>query len=271
MQLIDKENDLTLGFSYLLEDSFEPLLELAAVFSAGDERAHIECKYVFVLQIVRNIPRHNSLGKAFDRSSLADTGLADQYRIVLALSGQYQDSLTNLIITADDRIQLLLSGLLHEVRSVFVQCVVCRFRVVTHDPLVASDSAERLKECIPRDAEAGKQLLHCSARIFQNGQVEVLDGHIFVPHGLCLILGLDQGFIEVRSYIRFAAAAHLDAGVKGVPDCIGIHLRLYIHLLDKLHNEAVFLLIQSIKKMFLFDFLVAEVVGDFFEVLNSLH
>ncbi len=99
----------------------------------------------------------------------------------------------------------------------------------------------------------------------------MFDGHIFVPHGLCLILSLDQGFVEVRTNIGLSAAADLDAGVKCVPDCICIHLRLYIHLLDKLHNEAVLLLIQGIEKMLLSDFLISEVIGDFFEALDGLH
>ncbi len=70
---------------------------------------------MLVLQVVRNIAGNDSLGKALDRCRLADTGLADQDRVVLALSGQDQNGLTNLIVTPDDRVQLLLARFLHQI------------------------------------------------------------------------------------------------------------------------------------------------------------
>ena len=42
VQLVDEQDDLALGVDDLLEDGLQPLLELAAVLRAGDQRAHVE-------------------------------------------------------------------------------------------------------------------------------------------------------------------------------------------------------------------------------------
>src|SRR5438876_4207222 len=42
VQLVDEEDDLALGVLDLLEDGLDPLLELAAVLRAGEERADVE-------------------------------------------------------------------------------------------------------------------------------------------------------------------------------------------------------------------------------------
>ena len=86
MQLINEENDLSLRFPNLLEHGLQPLLELAAVLRAGDQRTHIKGKDLLILQIVRHIPGNNSLCKSFDRSGLAYAGLSDQDRVILRLS-----------------------------------------------------------------------------------------------------------------------------------------------------------------------------------------
>ena len=82
VQLVDKEDDLAFRASDLLKDRLETLLELAPVFRAGDQRAHVQGKNMLVLQIVRHIPRNDSLGQALDRGGLADAGLTDQDRVV---------------------------------------------------------------------------------------------------------------------------------------------------------------------------------------------
>ena len=42
VQLVDEQDHLAAGLGDLLEDGLEPLLELAAVLGAGDERADVE-------------------------------------------------------------------------------------------------------------------------------------------------------------------------------------------------------------------------------------
>ena len=67
---------------HFLQDGFEPLLELAAIFCAGNQRAHIESQELLVLQAFRHVAVDDALRKTFDDGRLADAGFADQHRIV---------------------------------------------------------------------------------------------------------------------------------------------------------------------------------------------
>ncbi len=55
MHLIDEQNDAALRRGHFVEDGFQPFLELAAIFGAGDERAKIERQQAFVAQALRHI------------------------------------------------------------------------------------------------------------------------------------------------------------------------------------------------------------------------
>ena len=50
VHLVDEQDDPALGGRHLLQHGLEPLLELAAVFRAGDQRAHVERQQLLVLR-----------------------------------------------------------------------------------------------------------------------------------------------------------------------------------------------------------------------------
>ncbi len=62
---------------------FQPLLELAAIFGAGDQRAHVERQQLLVAQAFRHVAIDDAQRQALDDGGLADAGFADQDRIVL--------------------------------------------------------------------------------------------------------------------------------------------------------------------------------------------
>ena len=105
VQLVDEE-DRIVGVAELLDDLLEPLLELAAILGAGDERADIEGQDALVEQGLRHVAGDDPVGQAFRDGRLADAGLADQGRIVLEAAGQDLDDPLDLLLPADDRIQL---------------------------------------------------------------------------------------------------------------------------------------------------------------------
>ena len=57
VQLVDEEDDLALRVDDLLEHGLQPLLELAAILRAGDERAHVERDDLLVLEPSGTSPR----------------------------------------------------------------------------------------------------------------------------------------------------------------------------------------------------------------------
>ena len=77
VQLIDEEDDLALALPNLLQNGFQTLLKLAAVLGTGHQRAHIQGKYLLVLQTLRYIAPHDTLCQTLHNGGLADAGFTD--------------------------------------------------------------------------------------------------------------------------------------------------------------------------------------------------
>ena len=106
VQLVD-EQDRVVGVAQLLDDLLEPLLELAAVLRAGDERPDVERQDPLVEQDVRDVAGDDPVGEALRDRGLADAGLADQRRVVLRLAAEDLDDPLDLLLAADDRVELV--------------------------------------------------------------------------------------------------------------------------------------------------------------------
>ena len=144
MQLIDEQNNIALALFDLIEDSLQAFLKFAAVFCTCDERAHIQRENRLVFQRTRDIAAHNALCKSLGDGSLADTRLTDQNRIVLGFARQNPNHISDLIITADDRVHFFLSRALDQIRAVFFQCVIGILRGIGGDTLIAAHGGQRL-------------------------------------------------------------------------------------------------------------------------------
>ena len=83
VHLIDEENVEAGSSGDFRHHRLEPLLELAAILCAGDQRAEIEREQLLVLQALRHVAVDDAQRQTFDDRGLADAGLADQHRIVL--------------------------------------------------------------------------------------------------------------------------------------------------------------------------------------------
>ena len=110
VHLVDEGDDLALGVGDLLEDGLEPLLELAAVLGAGDHRAEVERDEPLVLQALGHVALDDAAGEALDDGGLADAGLADEHRVVLGAARQHLDDAADLLVAADDRVDLARRG-----------------------------------------------------------------------------------------------------------------------------------------------------------------
>src|SRR5688572_12583641 len=138
VQLVDKQHDLAGGVDHFLQHRLQPVLELAAVLRAGDERAHVERHDLLVLQAFRDVAADNALGKAFDDGGLADAGFTDQDRIVLGAARQDLDDAAHFFVAADHRIELALARELGEIAAVLLQRFVLAFRILIGHALAAT-------------------------------------------------------------------------------------------------------------------------------------
>ena len=89
-----------------LIDLLQPLLEIAAIAGAGEQRAHVEREDRGVLQHFGHVAFDDALGQALGDRRLADAGIADIERVVLGAAAQHLDGAVELGIAADQRIDL---------------------------------------------------------------------------------------------------------------------------------------------------------------------
>ena len=124
VQLVDEQDDAAAFGLHLVEHGFQALLELAAVFGAGDQRAHVEREQLLVLEAIGNVALDDTQRETFRDRGLADARLADEDGIVLGAPRQHLDGAADLLVAADHRIELACCGSLRQVTRIALQRVI---------------------------------------------------------------------------------------------------------------------------------------------------
>ncbi len=181
VQFVDEQDDSTVGGLDLLEHGLEPVFELAAIFRSGDQRPQVQRHDTLVDQLRRHIASDNPLRQPFDDRRLADSGFTDQHRVVLATSREHLDDATDLLVSADDRIELTGLGPSDQVGAVLRERIVLLFRCVVGDLLVASDRLECFEHIVFFDSRQFEQSAGRVIRVDQ-GQQQVFDREVSVVH-----------------------------------------------------------------------------------------
>ena len=150
VQLVDEQDDLSLGLGDFLQHGLQPLLEFAAVLRTGHQRAHVERDDALVLEPFGHVLPDNPLRQPFDDGGLADAGLADEDRVVLGAPRQHLDHAPDLVVAADDRIELALARELGEVAAVALERLIRALRVLARDALRPADRRHRLEDGVLR-------------------------------------------------------------------------------------------------------------------------
>jgi len=119
VQLVDKE-DRVVCAAQLLDDLLEALLELAAVLSSGHQRSDVQCQHALVEESLRDVAADDPVGQALGDRRFADARLADQSRVVLGPARQDLDDPLDLLLAADDRVELAQAGSLGQVYAELV-------------------------------------------------------------------------------------------------------------------------------------------------------
>ena len=116
MQLVDEHDDVRI-VGQLLHDRLEALFELTAILRAGDNQRDVERQNPLVGQEVRHVAVDDLLRQAFDNRRLADAGLADEHGVVLRPAAEHLLHALELVLAADERIELVLHRRLGEVAA----------------------------------------------------------------------------------------------------------------------------------------------------------
>ena len=138
VQLVDEEDDLALGGLDLVEHGLQPLLELAAVLGAGEQRADVERPDALALQALGHVARDDALREPLDDRGLADAGVADQHRVVLRAAREHLDHAPDLLVAADHRVELALLGARGQVAAELLERLVGLLGILRRDALAAA-------------------------------------------------------------------------------------------------------------------------------------
>ena len=120
VHLVD-EQDAVLVAAELVHDLLQPLLELAAVLGARDQRAHVQGDEALALEGRRGLAPGYALGEGLDDGRLADARLSHEHGVVLPAAAQYLGDALDLLLAPHGGVELARSREGRQVRSKLVQ------------------------------------------------------------------------------------------------------------------------------------------------------
>ena len=209
VQLVDEENDV-LVLGDLVHHGLEPLLELAAVLGAGDDRRHVEREHAMVAQHVGAVAARDHDREAFDDGGLAHAGLADQDRVVLLAARQDLHDPLDFLLAADGRIELAFAGELGQVAAEMVERG--RLRLLLGARRLALGGRRRGAARLGLRHVAAEQPQRLRARLLQGdpGVVQHLRGDalLLAQQAEQQVLGADVGVVELAGF-RHRQLEHL--------------------------------------------------------------
>ena len=218
VQLVHEQDDLALGVLDVLEDRLQALLELAAVLRAGEQRADVERDDAAVAQRLGDVAGDDPLGEALDDGGLADTRIPDEDGVVLAAAGEDLHDAADLVVAADDRVELALGGLLGEVAAEALERVDLLLGALVGHAVAAADLRERLEQRL-LGRPGGAQRVAGLGVVPREREQEMLGGDVLVAQLAHLVLSGAQHLHELGRGGRLGGAAERRKIVEG-----GAHL-----------------------------------------------
>ena len=192
-----------MGFQ-LLDHLLQPLLEIAAIAGAGEQRAHVEREHGGVGEHLRHLAVDDAARQPLGDRGLADARLAHEQRVVLLPPAQHLDGAADLGLAADQRVDLALARLLVEVDAIGLERVALLLGVVAGLGFgLLIGAAHR-----PRFRHAGP-LGDAVADVVDR----VVAGHVLLLQeigGVALALGEDRDQHVGAGHLLAAGGLHMD-------------------------------------------------------------
>ena len=120
VQLVDEQHHVARTLD-LVQHALEALLELAAVLGAGDHAAQVQRQHALAAQDLGHVDHDDLLREPVGDGGLAHAGLADEHRVVLGAPREHLDDALDLLVAADDGVELALAGQRGEIARVFLE------------------------------------------------------------------------------------------------------------------------------------------------------
>ena len=206
VQLVDEQDHLPFLLREVVEHRLQALLELAAELGAGDQRAHVEREDALAAQRLRHLAVDDAQREALDDGGLADAGLADQHRIVLGATLQHLDGAADLVVAADDGVELAVGGALGEVDGVLLERLPALLGVRVLHGLAAAQLVDGLLDGGARAAGIFEQPRE-QAAVLEGREQEVLARDVLVAALLRELVGDVEQALQVVRDMHLAGAA----------------------------------------------------------------
>ena len=105
MELVDEQDHIRI-LRHLVDDGFQPLLEISSILRSCHDRTHVQRDESLVGKHRWDISRNYLDGNAFHYGGFADSRVADQHRIVLSAASQNLDHALDFCFSSNERIEL---------------------------------------------------------------------------------------------------------------------------------------------------------------------
>ena len=264
VELVDEQHRVV-GVAELLDDLLESLLELAAVLGPRHERADVERQDALVEQRLGHVARDDPMGQALGDRGLADAGLPDQGGVVLRPARQDLDDPLDLLLTADDRIELAGPRGIGEVDPELVdgRGLAGALRLLGGRPggrALRQDPDDLVADLVEVDAERLQDARRDPLAFPDEAQEQVLRADVVVTEPAGLVDGQLDHALGARRQAHLAddrAIATTDDEFDGGP-----HLReLDVHVLEHARGDALALADEAQEQMLRADVVVVEPLG----------
>ena len=261
---IDEYDDRARRFVDLLEDGFQPVLELAAVLRTGKKRPQVEGENLLVSQRLRHVALHDPLRQTFNYGRFPHTRLADDYRVVLRAPRENLHHPPDLVVPAYDRVELAFSCLLGQIPAILLEGLVLLFRVLVGDPLRPPYILQDRVNPVLRDALGLKQSRSRPFAAIGYADEQVLRADVFVLQPLRFSHGDVDGLLEGGPHVDLPPRT-LDPGQPGklFVDFRAKAGHACAQLLKDGPDRPFLLLKQGIEQMVVLKTLLSQLLGLF--------
>ncbi len=245
----------------LLDDLLQALFELAAVLRSGDQRADVQREHPLVGQRVGDVAAHDPVRKALGDGGLADAGLADERGVVLRAPRQDLDDALDLLLAADDRVELAGAGELGEVHAELVEGRGLRrpLRLLRGSGAarLAQDVDDLVADLVEVDAEALEHAGGDSLALPHQAEEQVLCTDVVVAEAPGLVDGELDDALRPRREADFAHDWPIPAADDELDGSADLG-QLDVHVLEDARGDTLALADEAEQQMLGPDVVVVE-------------
>ena len=273
VQLVDEQNDLALGVGDFFQKRFQSIFKFAAEFCARDHRADVHRDDPLVFERIRDIAADDATGETFNDCGLAHAGITDEHGIIFRAAREHLHDPADLVIAADDRIDLAAAGQRGQVASVFLERLIFAFRVLIGHTLRSPHLLQRLHQFVARDAEILEDFCRRHPALRDRGEREqiMLGAGVFVLQLRHLALG---GVEDVAQIIRQPKidrrASDFRKPIQLGQQPLTQPIRIDPDLLEQRLRDSIAVIKEREQEMFIRQFLMVRIRGQVLRRLQAL-